>query len=52
MVGKLKTEYSGGLADISALHEEAFGQIDDVGVDVVDGGRTCSFAEHVAEVVG
>ena len=50
MMGEVETEQARGLADIVTLHEQALGLIDDVVVDVADGGASCGLVDEVAKV--
>lgn len=52
MVGEFESEHVCGLADIVALHEQAFADVDDVGVDVMDGRGASGTADQIAEIVG
>ena len=49
---KLKTQHAGCLADITSLHQQALADIDDIGVNVVDGSGACGLTEQVAKIVG
>ena len=50
MMGKIETKEARGLADVVAVHEQALGLVDDIVVDVADGGSTCRLVDNVAEI--
>ena len=47
MVGKIEAEEAGGLADVMTIHQQTFGLVDDVVVDIADG---CAARRHVDDV--
>ena len=50
MMGKTESEEARGLADVVAVHEQALGLVDDIIVDVADGGSSCRLVDDVAEI--
>jgi len=50
MMGKIEAQETRGLADVVAVHQQAFGLVDDVIVDVADGGSPCRLVDDVAEI--
>ena len=52
MVGEVKTQQAGGLADVMTLHQQTFRLVDDIIVDVADGCTACCLMNDVAEISG
>ena len=52
MMRKLETEYTRSLTDITSLHQQTLAEINDIGVDIVDGGGACRLTEHITKIVG
>ena len=50
MMGKIEAQEARGLADVVAVHEQAFGLVDDIVVDITDGRSSCRFVDDVAEI--
>ena len=50
MMGKIEAENPRGLTDVVTVHEQALGLVDDVIVDVANGGSTCRLVDYVAEI--
>ena len=50
MMGKIESEEARGLADVVAVHEQAFGLVNDIVVDVADGRSSCGLVDNVAEI--
>ena len=50
MMGKIEAQEARGLADVVTVHEQAFGLVDDIVVDVADGRSSCSLLDNVAEI--
>ena len=50
MVGEVEAEEAGGLADIMTVHQQTFGLVDDVVVNVSDGSATSCLVYEVAEI--
>ena len=50
MMGKIEAQEARGLADVVAVHEQAFGLVDDIVVDVSDGRSSCRLVDDVAEI--
>ena len=48
MVGKIKSQQTGGFADVMPLHQQTFRLIDNVVVDVADGRATGGFVYYIA----
>ena len=51
MVGELKTQHAGCLANVVSLHQQALTYIYNIGVNIVDGRCACRPTEKVTEVV-
>ena len=49
-MGIIEAKEARGLTDIVAVHEQAFGLVDDVVMDVADGRSTCGLVDDVAEI--
>ena len=50
MMWEVEAEQTGGLADVMALHEQTFGLIDDIIVDVANGCSTGGFVDEVTKI--
>ena len=50
VMGIVEAEQSGRLADVATVHQQAFALVDDIGVDVADGGAASSLVNHIAEI--
>ena len=50
MVGIIETEQARGLADVMTLHQQALGLVDDIVVDVTNGGAACCLVHDVAKI--
>ena len=50
MMGIIEAQEARGLTDIVTVHEQAFGLVDDVIVDVADGRAACRLVDDVAEI--
>ena len=50
MMGKIEAEEARGLADVVTVHEQAFGLIDDIIMNVTDGRSTCRLVDNIAEI--
>ena len=50
MMGIIEAQEARGLADVVAIHEQAFGLVDDIVVDVADGRSSCRLVDNVAEI--
>ena len=50
MMGKIKTQQAGSLADVMTLHQQTFRLIDDIIMDVTDGCAACSLVDDVAKI--
>ena len=50
MMGKIEAEEARGLADVVTVHEQALSLVDDIVMDVANGGSTCRLVDYVAEI--
>ena len=50
MMGKIETEEARGLADVVAVHQQALGLVDDIVMDVANGGSTCRLVDNIAKI--
>ena len=50
MMWEVEAEQTRGLADVMALHEQTFGLVDDIIVDVANGCSAGGFVDEVAKV--
>ena len=50
MMGKIEAKEARGFADVVAVHEQAFGLVDDIVVDIADGRSSCGFVDDIAEI--
>ena len=50
MMREIEAQEARGLADVVTVHEQAFGLVDDIVVDIADGRSSCSLVDNVAEI--
>ena len=50
MMREIEAQEARGLADVVTVHEQAFGLVDDIVVDIADGRSSCSLVDNIAEI--